>query len=92
MFRAFFYLILFTIAISVIKSVLGIITNALNPNQTPQQPNPKGPRSSSAPLAGELRKDPVCGTFVSTATSLQKKTGGETYYFCSPECRDKFKG
>jgi len=30
------------------------------------------------------------GTFVSTATAIQKTKGGETYYFCSAECRDKF--
>jgi YHS domain-containing protein len=37
-----------------------------------------------------LKKDPVCGTFVSAATAMQKSKGGETYYFCSAECRDKF--
>jgi YHS domain-containing protein len=33
----------------------------------------------------------VCGTFISAATAIQKKSGGEVYYFCSTECRDKFK-
>jgi YHS domain-containing protein len=93
MFRALFYLLIFTVAISVIKSVLGIITNAIHPSQNPQQgAGTKGPRSTSTPVKGELRKDPVCGTFVSTSTSLQKKAGGEIYYFCSADCRDKFKG
>jgi YHS domain-containing protein len=44
------------------------------------------------PAGGELKKDPVCGTFISTATAMQKRAGGETYYFCSAECRDNFKG
>jgi YHS domain-containing protein len=92
MFRALFYLVLFTVVISVIKSVIGIITNAVNPNQNPPNAGPKGPRPSSTPVAGELRKDPVCGTFVATATALQKKSGGEVYYFCSTGCRDKFQG
>jgi hypothetical protein len=40
--------------------------------------------------AGELRKDPVCGTFVATATSVKRVVNGETYYFCGPDCRDRF--
>jgi len=51
-----------------------------------------GPASSSAPSGGELKKDPVCGTFISTSTAFQKASGGQTYYFCSTECRNKFKG
>lgn len=57
-----------------------------------------GGTSASAPpktpsgTIGELKKDPVCGTFISTQTAFQKAVHGETYYFCSMECRDKFKG
>jgi len=40
--------------------------------------------------AGELRKDPVCGTFVPVATSLKRAVKGETVYFCSAACRDRF--
>jgi len=42
------------------------------------------------PEGGELRKDPVCGTYVSTVASLSEKVKGEMVYFCSSECRDKF--
>jgi YHS domain-containing protein len=42
------------------------------------------------PLSGELKKDPVCGTYTSAATSVKKTFGKETLYFCSPECRDKY--
>jgi len=41
-------------------------------------------------IIGELKKDPVCGTFISPATAFQKSVDGKTLYFCSPECRDKF--
>jgi len=40
---------------------------------------------------GELKKDPVCGTYVSTASSVSRMVRGETVYFCSTECRDKFR-
>jgi YHS domain-containing protein len=48
-------------------------------------------RRPAVPSGGELKKDPVCGTFISASTAIQKKSGGEVYYFCSPECRDKFR-
>ena len=48
--------------------------------------------SSDMPTsAGELRKDPVCGTFIPIGTSLKKTVNGETVHFCSADCRDKFK-
>jgi len=40
---------------------------------------------------GELKKDPVCGTYVSAATSLQETVNGKTVYFCSAECRAKYR-
>lgn len=90
MFRGLLYLILFTLAVSVIKAVVGIITKAFSePSSTPEA----GPmRSRSSHAIGELRKDPVCGTFVSTATAVQLRRGGELHYFCSADCRDKFRG
>jgi YHS domain-containing protein len=39
---------------------------------------------------GELKKDPVCGTYVSTSLAVTRTIKGELVYFCSPECRDKF--
>ena len=45
----------------------------------------------SVPPGGELKKDPVCGTYVSATTSLNQKVAGELVYFCSPECQAKFR-
>ena len=94
MFRAFLYLIVFVLALSVLRSVLGIISKAvsgLSSSSSPQAGAP-GSRPSSPPSGGELKKDPVCGTFISTAIAFQKSVGGQTYYFCSTQCRDKYKG
>jgi YHS domain-containing protein len=49
------------------------------------------PETPPVPVGGELKKDPVCGTYVSAATAVQEKVKGETVYFCSKECRDKFR-
>ena len=35
-------------------------------------------------------RDPVCGTWVSTQTSLALRAGDTTHYFCSDTCRAKF--
>ena len=41
---------------------------------------------------GELKKDPVCGTYVSASAAVTRNVKGEVVYFCSNECRDKFVG
>jgi YHS domain-containing protein len=95
MFRAILYLIGFMLIMSVIRSVLGIVGKAfsgLSNSSSPQAGASSSRPPSSPSSAGELKKDPVCGTFISTATAFQKFSQGQTYYFCSTECRDKFKG
>lgn len=94
MFRALLYVIAFTLLLSVVRSILGIIAKAFSgqfptpPGRAGASPGPHPP----TPSGGELKKDPVCGTFISTETAFQKHAHGQTYYFCSTECRDKFKG
>jgi YHS domain-containing protein len=52
-------------------------------------------RSSPPPPAvragGTLHKDPVCGTYVSSDSAIAQNEAGVTVYFCSPECRDKYR-
>ena len=76
------------LVISMLRSAIGVIAKALF---TSAMPPPQPQRRPSVPSGGELKKDPVCGTFISTATAIQKKIGSEIYYFCSAECRDKFR-
>jgi YHS domain-containing protein len=91
MLRAVAYLIASVLVISVVRSIIGIVVKGFSDLFHPTTPPQPGPRAPAAPAGGELKKDPVCGTFISTATAIQKRAGGETYYFCSNECRDKFK-
>lgn len=35
-------------------------------------------------------KDPICGMTVDEATALHAERNGETFYFCSGHCRQKF--
>jgi len=35
-------------------------------------------------------KDPICGMTVDKGTAIHAERGGETFYFCSEHCRQKF--
>jgi len=52
-------------------------------------------KSSDGPppvaASGELKKDPVCGTYVSAVASVSQKVGRETVYFCSDQCKQKYR-
>jgi YHS domain-containing protein len=52
---------------------------------------PIRPAPTKVSPGGELRKDPVCGTYVSADTSVTKRINGQTVHFCSPTCRDKYR-
>jgi YHS domain-containing protein len=92
--RAILYLIAFVLVIGVARSVLGIIFKGVADLFSPASSD-----AASSPAPGQriptsdaLKKDPVCGTFIGASTALHKTVGGATYYFCSAECRDKFRG
>jgi len=95
MLRLVAYLLVSVLLISVVRSIMGVIlkgfADLFHPSG-PQQPNANASAGSrNLPAGGELKKDPVCGTYVSAATSVKKSLGGDTYYFCSADCRDKFR-
>jgi YHS domain-containing protein len=92
MIRAILYVIVAVLFISALRSVIGIFARAFASFVNPQQQQQPAARKPSVEAGGELRRDPVCGTFISTSTALQKKVGGEVYYFCSEACREKFRG
>ena len=86
--RLIFYVVVGVIILTLLRSVLEAVGKAFSSGIS--SPHPVEPRGQAPPAHQSLKKDPVCGTFVSTATAIQKTKGGETYYFCSAECRDKF--
>jgi YHS domain-containing protein len=91
MFRAIFYLLVTVVVITVVRSIVGIVlkgfAEAMKSGSAPgAQPQP----SNQIPLTGELKKDPVCGTYIAAATSIKKTVAGQTIHFCSEDCRDKY--
>ncbi len=92
MFRVVVYLLIAVFLISVLRAVIGIILKGFSELFSPprQQQASARPISAEMPLSGELKKDPVCGTYTHTATSIKQTYGKETVYFCSAQCRDKY--
>lgn len=75
------YVALFLFLRSIVKSFLS--SRRRSPVARPPEPVQAG---------GELKKDPVCGTYVSAATSFTRTVDGRVLHFCSKECRDRYPG
>ena len=43
-----------------------------------------------SPVDDVMVKDPFCETYFPKRKGVQAVVDGETHYFCSPACRDKF--
>ncbi|MCL5745831.1 MAG: YHS domain-containing protein [Acidobacteria bacterium] len=76
-------LVLFLVLRSVITSLVRAFTQ---PSSTPQK---AGGGSSAVRGGRELKRDPVCGTYVDS--SISERVNGEMFHFCSQACRDKFR-
>jgi YHS domain-containing protein len=87
MIRAIIELLLVIVVVTVLRGVVGIIGKALSGAANPNRPQHS---SEQVPLSGELKKDPACGTYISAATSIKETVGGQTFHFCSKQCRDKY--
>ena len=90
MFRAIFELLLTAVVVLFLRAVIGIVMKGFGQAMRPpmQQDSPRA--ANQAPRTAELKKDPVCGTYIGTDTSIRETVGGQTYYFCSRQCRDKY--
>jgi YHS domain-containing protein len=91
MLRFVVILLVAILLISLLRSVIGILVKGFAHltsagGGSPAQ-RPVDPQTSS-----ELKKDPVCGTYVPAATSVKKLVGGSVLHFCSESCRDKYRG
>jgi YHS domain-containing protein len=52
-----------------------------------------GPAGTRVPRRGvRMVRDPVCGTFVLPDRAVTMTAGGPPLYFCSADCRDRYRG
>ena len=95
MLRALFELILTIIAVMIARAILTSIMRGIakassgGVRDAGTQPTGQSAPSPAAHTAGELRRDPVCGTYVAESTAFQRHIGGQTFYYCSEACREK---
>jgi YHS domain-containing protein len=94
MFRVIFYLLLTVAAITVLKGIVGIflrgVAQAMKASSGAPGARSANQDSRQVPLTGELKKDPVCGTYIAAAGSIKETVAGQTIHFCSAQCRDKY--
>ena len=77
-------------AILIVRSVIVAIAKLFS--QTFSAPAPQEPKQASGfQPGGELKKDPVCGTYVSPGAAVTKRVNGDLVHFCSSACRDKYR-
>jgi YHS domain-containing protein len=70
---------------SILRNIFASFRSATTqPDRSRQSPPPVS-------VGGDLKKDPVCGTYVSTVGSVSQKVNGQVVYFCSTQCRDKYR-
>lgn len=91
MFKLAFRFLALLAAFAVLRYVISMVWKLFGEVfRSPKAPVPAR-QNVDIQSGGDLKKDPVCGTFVSTTSSLNKTVNGEVVYFCSIACRDKFK-
>jgi YHS domain-containing protein len=87
MVKVVLYLFLAIILISVLRSVIGLLAKAFGGLL---EPSAQAGPSSQPQHVGELKRDPVCGTYVSAATSVKRTVDGRVVHFCSHACSQRY--
>lgn len=85
MVRSLLYILIGLLLIVFLRAAVGLIGRAVAQLFEPESENRRA-------RSVELKRDPVCGIYVSAETKVRKTVGGKEYYFCSESCRDRFRG
>jgi YHS domain-containing protein len=74
-----------------LRFVLGLFQGLADPSPASASRSSSAGRGAAGParIAGELVKDPACGTYIPRETAIAARVRGETRYYCSVTCRDK---
>jgi YHS domain-containing protein len=91
MIRTVLYLLISIFLITFLRYVIGMIGRGFSELFRAEGHGRGDPSARRAETAGELKKDPVCGTYVAAATSVKKTVRGEVIHFCSEACRDRYR-
>jgi hypothetical protein len=78
------YLLRLAVVYLIVSTVISMIRNVLAPPQ-PRRPTVQPPEPKR--VSTHLVKDPVCGTYIPEDTAIHYRDA----YFCSEECRRKYR-
>ena len=83
MYRLIFYVVLIVLLARALNRLWGGVREGM------------GARTSGAPNVPQhgvhMVRDPVCGVFVVPSNALRIADGRTSVYFCSQDCRDKYR-
>ena len=82
MIRGLFRLIFYIFVVYLVYLVVRIYRAATQPKKSPQ---------AQRRIQGVMVKDEICGTYIAKETALREVRKGEEHFFCSEECRRKFR-
>jgi YHS domain-containing protein len=84
-------LLLLMLALLVARAVWRVVSGVLQGLSGQAGPS-RGGRRSNAPARGvHMVRDPVCGIYVVPDRALALSHGSNQVYFCSADCRDKYR-
>jgi YHS domain-containing protein len=76
---------------TLLRSILRSLFQSKRTMVPPATGNAAPPSQPSVVAGGELKRDPVCGTYVSAGASVTTRVDGQLVHFCSTACRDKYR-
>jgi YHS domain-containing protein len=59
-------------------------------NTPPRDSNTASPSNTVPKIIAEMKKDPICGTYIPENQAVISEINGTIHYFCSEECKLKF--
>jgi YHS domain-containing protein len=86
----FLLIVRLVILYAVFRVIRSVLESLFGGRKSQVSTNPKRPIPTVS-SGGELKKDPVCGTYVSADVAVTKRINGQTVHFCSSACRDKYR-
>jgi hypothetical protein len=83
-------LILAVFAITIIRTVVGIVAKMFTGGAAQTPARGAGPgRPPKVQTGGRLRRCPVCGTLTPEDLAIRRARGGDEEFFCSSECAER---
>jgi YHS domain-containing protein len=79
--RILIFILLVAVAYIVLKVLQGIF-HSMKSKMGPQTRSLEG---------GEMVQDPACGIYIPRAKAIEGRVKGESHFFCSPQCLEKYR-